>query len=153
MQLVKMTSTDFDLWLARRKKAYALDKEKANKLTPKEAWDIAERDFASLLPEGLNSKDSFLYVMKDRETSVGYLWFCIRGAEDNRKAFLYDIIVEEEHRGKKFGKKAMLLLEDEVKKLGLSEIGLHVFGYNETAIQLYRSLGYGVTDLVMSKTI
>lgn len=153
MQLVKMTSTDYDLWLARSKKAYALDKERADKLTSGEAMEIAERDFSSLLPEGLNSAGSFLYVMKNNETTVGFLWFGIRGADDNRKVFLYDIIVEEEHRGKKYGKKAMLLLEDEVKKLGLSEIGLHVFGFNETAIQLYRSLGYAVTDLVMSKTI
>lgn len=153
MKLEQMTPEEFSLWAPRSKSGYANDKEKANGLTPKEAQEIAEKDFLRLLPEGLNSKDNFLYTMKDGEIAVGYLWFCIRGAQDNRKAFLCDIIVEQEYRGKKLGKGAMLLLEEEVKQLGLKEIGLHVFGFNERATQLYKSLGYQVTDLVMAKRL
>lgn len=47
----------------------------------------------------------------------------------------------------------MLILEEEVKARGLDLIGLHVFGFNETAIGFYRSLGYQVTNLMMEKQL
>lgn len=48
---------------------------------------------------------------------------CVRGPNDNRKSYIYDIILDDKVKGRGFGKKAMLLLESEVKKLGLSHIG------------------------------
>lgn len=153
MKLVPMTQADFDLWGPRSKNGFAQDKVRANGYTQKEAAEIAEEAFKRLLPDGFKSKDNYLYAMKNEQTTVGYIWFCVRGAADNRKAFVCDIIVEEEFRGKGFGRKAMVQAEQEAKKLGLKEIGLHVFGFNETAIGLYKSLGYQTTDLVMAKPL
>lgn len=153
MKLEKMTEQDYAFWVSRCKTQYAKDKEKANDLTPKEAMEIAERDFSEILPEGILSKDNFFYTIKVQKSKVGYLWFRLQGSEDNKKAFLLDIIIESEQRGKGYGKNAMFLLEDEVKSLGISEIGLHVFGFNELATQLYKSLNYKITDLVMAKTL
>lgn len=154
MKLERMTKSDYEIWAPRSLNGYAEDKIKANRLTKKEAYQIAESDFKKLLPDGFTSKDNYLYTMKSENSEVvGYLWFCIRGALDNRKAWLCDIVVNENHRGSGFGKSAMLLLEEEVKKLGLKEIGLHVFGFNQVAINLYQSLGFNTTDLVMSKSL
>jgi ribosomal protein S18 acetylase RimI-like enzyme len=154
MKLEKMTQIDFEIWAPRSRQGYVEDKIKANGLTKNEAQEIAEKDFTRLLPDGLSSKDNYLYTMKNSDsTVVGYLWFCIRGAVDNRKAFLCDIVVNENYRGQGIGKSAMLQLEQEVKKLSLKEIGLHVFGFNEKAIRLYQSLGFRTTDLVMSKSL
>lgn len=47
----------------------------------------------------------------------------------------------------------MLMLEEHVKNEGLESIGLHVFGFNQRAIELYKSLDYQITDLVMVKKI
>jgi len=106
MKLEKMTKDEFDLWARRSQRGYAQDKVRANRLTQAEADEIAEKDFHRLLPEGLNSKDNFLFSMKNQQLkNVGYIWFCIRGAADNRKAFICDIIVEERYRGQGFGKK------------------------------------------------
>lgn len=154
MKLIPMTKSDYDHWAPRSRKGYAQDKKRANGYTEEEAAAIAEADFLRLLPEGLGTKDNYLFTMKnDAGGTLGYLWFLVRGAADNRKAFIADIIVEEEYRGQGFGRRAMMLVEDEARKLGLSEIGLHVFGFNDTAISLYRSLGYETTDLVMAKKI
>ena len=84
---------------------------------------------------------------------VGTLWPGVRGAPDNRKSYIYDIVLNEETRGKGIGTKAMVLLEDEVRKLGLRHIGLHVFGHNKVARGLYESLGYEITNLNMEKTL
>lgn len=154
MKLHKMTPADFNAWSVLNKRDYAADKMKANRLTEAEANEIAERDFGRLLPDGLDSADNYLFTVQDDELGrVGYLWFGARGAADNRKAYIYDIVIDETHRGKGFGKRTMGLVEDEVKKLGISEIGLHVFGFNTAAIRLYKSLGYETTDLMMAKLL
>jgi ribosomal protein S18 acetylase RimI-like enzyme len=154
MKLVPMSESEYAFWAPRSRQAYAEDKMKANSLTKSEADKIADAAFEGLLPDGLNSKDNFLFSVKDEELkTVGYIWFCIRGESNNRRAFICDIIIEEPHRGKGFGKKTMLLIEQEIKKQGLNRVGLHVFGFNTTAINLYQSLGYLTTDLVMEKVL
>ena len=77
----------------------------------------------------------------------------IRGAVENRKAFIYDIIINKEERSKGFGEKALNFLESEVNKLGLKHIGLHVFGHNKIARGLYEKLGYEITNLWLEKKI
>jgi ribosomal protein S18 acetylase RimI-like enzyme len=47
----------------------------------------------------------------------------------------------------------MEAIEDEVRKLGISKIGLHVFGFNAAARSLYDKLGFEVTDTSMEKNI
>jgi len=153
MRLEKMNQSDFEVWAPQSRHGYAERKIQSNGLTKCEAYEIAEEEFARLLPDGLTSKDNYFYTMKDSDSRVvGYLWFCIRGAVDNRTAFLCDIDVNENCRGHGIGKSAMLQFEQEVKKLGLKEIGLHVFACNEKAIGLYQSLGFKTTKLVMSKS-
>lgn len=154
IKFVEMTEEEFQKFEASSKENYKKDKIKANDLTEQEAEKIANDDFARFLPHGYTSKDNFLFTVIDsRENPVGYLWYVIRGAEDNRKAFIADILIYENYRGRGFGKKAMLLLEDHVKEQGLDSIGLHVFGFNERATSLYKSLDYQITDLVMVKKL
>lgn len=149
-----MTDSDYAFWQARSLEDYIKEKMKANSLTRAEAEEVGKSDFKRILPEGLGSKDNYLFKMvSDVSEVLGYLWFCVRGAEDNRRIFIYDIIVEEKHRGKGYGKKAMLLAEEKAKSLGVKKMGLHVFGHNKTAIGLYQSLGYHTTDLVMEKVL
>lgn len=153
-QFKKMSPTEFELWAPKSKQSYAKDKARANNLTLKEANAAAENEFQRLLPDGMFTQDNYFFVMKSSDGKlIGHLWFCVRGALDNRKAFLCDILIEKAFRGLGFGKEAMRFLEIEVKQMGLKEIGLHVFGFNETAIRLYQSLDYQTTDLVMSKAL
>jgi ribosomal protein S18 acetylase RimI-like enzyme len=154
MKLQNMSAAEYDFWSQRSRSSYAADKIKANGFTLEEAEKIAANDFNRLLPDGFSSKDNFLLALKDDSAEIhGFIWFCLRGAENNRKAYLCDIVIEENSRGRGFGRIAMQLLEKEVKKLGLKHIGLHVFGFNKVAIGLYESLGYEITDLVMEKSI
>jgi ribosomal protein S18 acetylase RimI-like enzyme len=147
-----MTPEEFDHFAIESKSRYIDEKMKANNLTQDEANKIADADFARILPDGYQSKDNFLYNLMDQENNnVGYLWYCIRGSTNNKKAFIADIMIREKFRGKGYGREAMLLLETDVKSRGLKHIGLHVFGFNEVAIKLYQSMGYQTTDLVMEK--
>jgi ribosomal protein S18 acetylase RimI-like enzyme len=154
MKIKLMSETEYNIWAPRSRASYAADKMRANSLTQEEAEKTAQDDFNRLLPDGRNSKDNFLFSAKDECGNIlGFIWFCVRGAEGNRRAFICDVIIEEQHRGKGYGKQMMLLVEQEAKKEGLNRIGLHVFGFNDTAIRLYQSLGYATTDLVMEKSL
>ncbi len=149
-----MSEEEFGEFVPFSRSAYAEDKMRANNLTKEEADKIAHADFERYLPDGFKTKDSYLNVVTDdEETYLGHLWFVVRGEKGSRKAFIADIQMNIEHRGKGFGRKAMLLLEEEVKKYGATHIGLHVFGFNSGAIHLYQSLNYETTDLVMEKKI
>ncbi len=154
MKLFPMTPDEYHHWFNRSQIAYVADKKRANDLTQEQAEKIAAQDFARNLPDGLQSKDCYFYSLKKpNEIAVGFILLLVRGPENDRRAFVGDVIIEEEHRGKGYGKLIMQLVEEEAKALGLNRIGLHVFGYNETAIQLYKKLGYLTSDLVMEKKL
>ena len=47
----------------------------------------------------------------------------------------------------------MLALVDEVRSRGLGRIALNVFGQNDVARSMYRSVGYSETAVFMSKVL
>ena len=89
-----------------------------------------------------------------RGERVGDLWFAERDSDfGDKAAFIYSIEIFEEFRGRGLGRQAMLALEDEVRPRGLSRIALNVFGGNDVARSLYRSVGYAETAVFMSKEL
>jgi ribosomal protein S18 acetylase RimI-like enzyme len=153
MKLVEVTQAEYDSWYERCFREYKAENIRANGLTDAEAETKARGDFDRYLPNGLGSPDQYIFTMKEKDETVGFIWFCERGPSDNRKAYILDIVVEENQRGKGYGKEAMLLLEEKVKALELKHIGLHVFGHNHRAHELYKKLGYIETNIVMEKTL
>jgi ribosomal protein S18 acetylase RimI-like enzyme len=47
----------------------------------------------------------------------------------------------------------MLALEDEVRRLGFQALSLNVWGGNEVARSLYRSLGFAEVAVLMKKDV
>ena len=114
----------------------------------------SEKAFQHLLPDGLRSKDNYLFsIVGDEGRSVGYLWFAVQGLENNRHDFVFDFVIFEQYRRRGYGRQAFLALENEVKALGLDDIRLHVFGHNKAARELYRQLGYVETNVNMRKDL
>jgi ribosomal protein S18 acetylase RimI-like enzyme len=125
-------------------------------ITEAAAQAKAEHDWQHLLPEGLASPGQFLFALEDRAVGerVGDLWFAERDSEfGGQAAFIYSIEIFEEFRGRGLGRQAMLLLEDEVRSRGLARIALNVFGGNDVARALYRTVGYAETAVFMSKEL
>lgn len=150
-----MTESEFAEYRVRSVAEYAAEKERGEGLSQDEARKVSEESFAKLLPDGIRSRDQFVQAVIEKSTGawVGAVWFAIRGDGPNRRAYLYDIKLDEAAQGKGYGKGAMLLLEETVLKLGLKEIGLHVFGHNTRARNLYEKLGYRATNIQMSKKL
>ena len=111
---------------------------------------IADHD--SLFANGLDTPDLFVLVVESDGEPVGNVVFGPRERHGRRLAFLYDLHITPEHRGKAaIGTTAMALLREEARALGLERIELNVFGGNEGARRLYQSLGYQETFVTMAK--
>jgi ribosomal protein S18 acetylase RimI-like enzyme len=115
----------------------------------------ADADFARFLPDGLATPGQHLTVVIDDESgdTVGRLWFAERELHGATHLYLFDITVAPAYRGRGWGRALMLALEDEARRLGVGEIRLNVFGGNEVARGLYRSLGYGEAAVEMTKQV
>ncbi|MEZ4742819.1 MAG: GNAT family N-acetyltransferase [Bdellovibrionota bacterium] len=155
LMLVKMTEDDLSRYLENAISKYAHEKMKGEGLTEGEAYKISKDSYSSLLPDGIHSKNQYLFnvVEEKTEIKIGILWIAEKANGDRKYAYIYDIEINEDHRGKGYGKKVMHLLEDKVKSMNLNSIGLHVFGHNTTAISLYEKMGYRTTNRVMRKDL
>jgi Acetyltransferase (GNAT) family len=67
--------------------------------------------------------------------------------------WIYDVHIDEAERGRGYGKAAMVYAEEEARRRGLNRVGLMVFGGNEVARNLYRSLGYAEIAVFMQATL
>jgi ribosomal protein S18 acetylase RimI-like enzyme len=113
----------------------------------------ADADFARLLPDGLSTPNEHLTLIVAEASGnvVGRLWFSAREQNGRRHLYVHDLEVLPAARGHGHGRAAMLALEDEARRLGLDELRLNVFGHNEVARGLYRSLGYAEVAVEMQK--
>lgn len=148
-----MTQIEFDAFLEHVIPEYAADNVKAGYWGKEEALEKSRGEFTRLLPQGLQSENHYLYTLYDEDLAVGRIWMRANFDRPTKSGFVFELWVDEQFRGKGYGKQAMLLLEEKAREMGLKSIGLHVFGYNETARGLYDKLGYEVTSLNMSKNL
>ncbi|MDI3408711.1 GNAT family N-acetyltransferase [Streptomyces cavernicola] len=132
-----LTESEYPDWLAAKKASYART-WMARGVPEEQARAKSERDYARLLPDGLATAGALLSVLTHEGTDVGTLWLALQ--EDG--AFVYDVEVDEQHRGHGHGRSLMLLAERQAADARAGTIGLNVFAGNTPALRLYESLGY-----------
>ncbi len=145
-----MDEMDFQNFMGHIVSSYAKDMISSGFLDESEAIERAKSQMNALLPDGLKTKGHKFTFIVDDGIKVGYLWFEIR---QNGEAFIWDIEVFEEKRGKGYGRESLMLLEKYCKDCGVSKISLNVFGNNEIAINLYKKMGYRIVAMLMKKDI
>ena len=155
VRLEPMSAREWEQWRGSAVRAYAADKVRVGTWSAQDAEARSERAFAELLPEGRDTGGQELRsIVTEAGETVGVVWFAGRTDEMGRSvAFIYDIEVHEASRGRGFGRAALLALEPLARSLGYTAIGLHVFGDNEIARNLYRTSGYVETDVTMKKLL
>ena len=154
IRLQKMTERDFEEYLSKSIISYAAEKKKGEGLTDEEAHRVASDSFKNLLPQGLATpKHSLnLIVQSEGNLKIGILWYAQMGIEsESKRAFIYDIEIDQAYRGRGLSKTVFTLLESELKLLGINSIRLHVFEHNQIAIALYEKLGFCTTNRNMVK--
>lgn len=151
LRLEPMSEADVRAFVPAQTEEYARGIEEHGGWSRADALAKAERDMAQLFPGGRAQAGNHLFHLVEQQGGgrVGALWY----REDTRGVWLYQILVEPSRRGQGLGREAMALLEEEARRLGAARIELNVFGGNEAARALYRSLGYREDAVVMSKPL
>jgi ribosomal protein S18 acetylase RimI-like enzyme len=153
VELRRMREDEFADWFPRAREDYADDMVRNGGADPEAARAKAMRDSELLFPGGLPSVEQLVFVIEADGERVGELWLAVRDGGLRRVLYVWNVRVDEPHRGRGFGKQAMLLAEAEARRRDLMHIGLSVMGGNETARRLYRSLGYTETFVSMEKPV
>jgi ribosomal protein S18 acetylase RimI-like enzyme len=148
--LQKMTSAEFKKTLVNSIESYAKEKTDSGNWKKSEAITKAKEEFATLLPQGLETENHYLYTVMDQDRAVGMIWLAKKPKDTG---FIYEIKIAPEYQGLGYGKAAMLAIEVKAKELGMKRIKLHVFGHNQTARNLYEKLAYKTTNVLMAKDL
>ena len=139
----------YDAWGAAHRAGYERGLVEFAGMEPETARAKAERDVAAVLPDGLATPDTWLWVVETDGRRVGTVWLGFRDSGP----WLYDITIDADERGRGYGRAAMLALEDEVRALGHESVTLNVWGGNAVARGLYGSLGYVEESVHMRKRL
>ncbi|MDX6387930.1 MAG: hypothetical protein QOD85_1732 [Gaiellaceae bacterium] len=144
---------EFDEWRRRSEGFYADNMVEAGGIDSEVASRKARTDFDTLLADGLETADHSFYAIEDGDEAVGSLWLAERSDDQGRMLFVYEVYVDAEARGKGHGREAMRFAEAEAVRQGIPAVTLNVFGGNEPARALYRSLGYRELAVYMRKEL
>jgi len=152
--LRSMTEPEYAAWLTVTIPAYAADKVASGQWSEEDSLELSRKEHAELLPQGLETPENFLFTITDlQSTAVGVLWFAVKTRFNVRVAHVFDVSVWPGRRREGHAFRAFVALEDEVRRLGLSGIALHVFGHNKGAQALYAKLGFQPTNIALFKTV
>jgi ribosomal protein S18 acetylase RimI-like enzyme len=153
IRLRPATQAEFDDWQPRQEAGYAEHIAASGAMSPEEAREKARRDTERAFPAGLDSPEQLVFRVLAGDEPVGVLWLAVPGPDDALMAWVYNIEIDPECRGRGYGRSAMLLAEGEARARGMTSIGLNVHGQNMVARGLYDSLGYEVTAQQMKKAL
>jgi ribosomal protein S18 acetylase RimI-like enzyme len=153
VRLRPITPDEFPAFVAASKAGYAEGIEMHGGQTHEAARQKAEADFPAVLPLGLETPGHSIFIVEADGAEVGRLWLAQRDMAGRKILYVYDISIHSEHQGRGYGRAAMRLAEDEARSRGIDRIELNVFGGNDVARGLYRSLGYVETAAQMRKDL
>jgi len=149
-----ITDSEYAAWLLQAVPAYAADKVASGAWKEEGALDRSREEHEALLPAGPNTADHHMFsILGESGETVGTVWFAAEERAKARVAYLYNIVVWPEHRRQGHALRAFRALDEEVRRLGLAGIALHVFGHNTAAQALYAKLGFKPTNFNLYKPV
>ena len=153
LSLRPMSQEEYVVWRERSEREYAAEIAVARDLDADSATAQSAGEFASLLPDGLASRDMHLFTAVVEDEPVGIGWLELRQRASGVSAYIYDIRLDGDRRGQGLGRRLLDALHDAARELGATSMLLNVFGDNPTAIRLYETSGYTVTAQQMKRDL
>lgn len=153
LRLEPMTDQQYGAYRHRAEERYAQSITASGAMPLPEARRKATDDFERLLTEGLRTEGHHLWVVYDGSDEIGMLWLHVQQRSDGLHAFGYDFEVREELRRRGHGRAIMQAAEQACREMGVTSVGLSVFGHNLGARSLYEQMGFEVTAIQMHKRL
>jgi ribosomal protein S18 acetylase RimI-like enzyme len=150
-----MTKDEFAAWLPWAIEEYAGEDVEHKRVEPSRARDNMTAFVESAFPRGPGTEGHRLSIVEDAGSGerVGYTWWGERDLDAGPAAWIYDVYIDESHRGRGYGRGLMDAVEAQVREAGLARMELHVWVDNDRAISLYRSLGFVPAGMEMFKPL
>src|SRR5215216_2569840 len=149
VKLEPIEQEDFNHFLEREIGLYAEDHVRNGNWPAEGALERSRKEFHSLLPDGIHSKNQYVCSIVDGNNKIGVLWVQVKEG----KAFIYNFVIDEAFRGKGFGKQALMEMDEKLKSMDVQSVALHVFGDNLVAQKLYKKAGFDITGIHMRKKL
>jgi ribosomal protein S18 acetylase RimI-like enzyme len=93
-----------------------------------------------------SSESTRLIMAREGNAILGMLSLVVFAIPTGMKAWVEDVVVEKESRGKGVGKKLMMYAMVEAKKAGAKSVDLTSRPSREAANQLYQAIGFKVRE-------
>lgn len=132
-----ITEAEYGPWLAHEREEFARSLIEKG-MPAAEAHARTDEGHAKHLPDGPATENTLISVLEHEGARVGVLWLGLWP----ETAFVLDVEVDAEHRGRGHGRALMLLAEQQAVAGGKDRVTLNVFSGNTPAERLYESLGY-----------
>jgi ribosomal protein S18 acetylase RimI-like enzyme len=154
LRLRPATADEKEAWMSGFTADYAADIAASGSLPDEEARQKAENEVRAKFADGPARASQLFFRLITGEQPVGWLWLAVPvPGGDPTMAWVNYVQVDEEFRGRGYGRQAMLLAEREAAARGMTSVGLNVLGNNAVARGLYDSLGYQVTAQQMKRVL
>ena len=155
IRLKRMCEDEYRTYRDAAARGYAEDKQRSGDWVSRDALTLSFQAFHRFAPSGLQTPDQHFFTVHDAATDakVGWLWYQVRDDGLYRSAYLCDIVIFDEHQRQGYGTACLAELDNQAKGLGIRRVGLHVFGHNTEAMELYQRCGYRITGYVMAKDL
>lgn len=138
------------LWI----KEYAEEKVKAGTWIQEGSFERSKDEFSRLLPNGKDTENQHIKgIVVENGKTIGIIWVGVYYDTEPFGAFIWDFRIDEDSRGKGYGKDALNELYNLLKEMKISKLTLHVFAHNTVAVNLYKKMGFETTDIMMAKEI
>ena len=140
----KMNEAEFRRYADKDVKGYAQTLIKGRGLDAETALTESEKEFKSMLPDGLYTKDQFLMFILDAQsgTPVGEIWFGYEEEDGKKQVFLAEFLIYEGYRRKGYATSALSEMERIAEADGCAVSALYVWDHNPGAYKLYEKCGY-----------
>jgi GNAT superfamily N-acetyltransferase len=139
-----MTDAEFADWRAATVAGFAADLADSGTLAADDALAASAAEFDRQLPAGLGTEQHSFVCLCAGTDVVATNW--IYHHRSPGFSWVFGIETKEGHRGKGYGRAAMILGERATLAAGDTHLGLNVFAHNAVAISMYESMGYRAYD-------
>jgi ribosomal protein S18 acetylase RimI-like enzyme len=144
-----MTSEEVAAYKARQAEGYYRQQVELGGFTEQAARARTEESMRRFWSDARPPAGHHLFTAEASGRTVGWLWFS-ETSDVPGEAWIFDVEVAADVRGRGYGRAIMREALVKVRAMGCVKLGLNVFGSNDVAINLYRSMGFRTQSMQMT---